>query len=145
MAKGNSVDSKYFIDTDESLIRVQVWGELRAHDVIKLMRAIGADPRHRPDMGAIIDLREAHGHWDYSEIQRLRDYVVRIAHPSHQRRWAAVASPGTLVAAARVLIVISEQVAGSILMQLFDDVQSASRWVRGVRTAPQDAIVAAAD
>ncbi len=142
--EGKNVDSKYFIDTDGSLVRVQVWGELRAHDLIKLMRSIGADPRHRPDMGAIIDLREAHGHWDYSEIQRLRDYAVRIANPHHQRRWAAIVSPGTLVAAAHVFIVISEQVAGSIRMQLFDDVQSALRWVQGARIE-QDAAVATVD
>lgn len=142
--KGKIMDSKYFINADESLVRVQVWGELRAHDVIKLMRSIGSDPRHRPDMGAVIDLREAHGHWDYSEIQRLRDYVARIASRQHQRRWAAIVSPGTLVAAAHVLIVISEPVAASIRMQLFEDAPTALRWVHGVRTE-QHAAVATID
>ena len=127
------MDSKYFINTNEALVRVQVWGELRAHELIKLMGRIGSDPRHRPDMGAVIDLREAYGHWDYSEIQRLRDYVVRIANPVCRRRWAAVVSPGTLVAAAHVLIVISEPVARTIRMQLFEDPQSALRWVQGGR------------
>ncbi len=127
------MDSKYSINASEGMVHVQVWGELRADDLIKLMRRIGSDPRHRPDMGAIIDLREAHGQWDYSEIQRLRDYVARIAGPHGQRRWAAVVSPGTLVAAAHVLIVISEPVAGSIRMQLFEDMHSALRWVQGPR------------
>lgn len=128
------MDSKYSINVSEGLVHVQVWGELRADDLIKLMRRIGSDPRHTSDMGAIIDLREAHGEWDYSEIQRLRDYVARIASPHEHRRWAAVVSPGTLVAAAHVLIVISEPVAGSIRMQLFEDMPSALRWVQGLRT-----------
>ena len=55
------MDSKYSIDTSEGLVRVQVWGELRADTLIKLMGRIAADPRHRTDMSAIIDLREAHG------------------------------------------------------------------------------------
>lgn len=124
------MDSKYSIDTSEGLVRVQVWGEIGAGGLIKLMGRIAGDPRHRADMGAIVDLREAHGEWDYSEIQRLRDYVARIATPQ-QRRWAAIVRPGTLVAVAHVLIVISEPVAGSIRMQLFEDAQSALRWVKG--------------
>jgi hypothetical protein len=126
------VDSKYSIDTSEGLVRVQIWGELRADGLIKLMGRIAADPKHRLDMAAVVDLREAHGEWDYSEIQRLRDYVARIATPQ-SRRWAAIVRPGALVAAAHVLIVISEPVAGSIRMQLFEDAASALRWVKGAR------------
>ena len=103
------MESKYSIDASEGLVRLQVWGELRADGLIRLMTQIAADPRHRIDMGAIIDLREAHGDWDYSEIQRLRDYVARVAaprFPPQQRRWAAIVGPGTLVAAAHVLIVM---------------------------------------
>lgn len=126
------MDAKYTIDTAERLVRVQVWGELRAEGLIKLMGRIAADARYRADMHALIDLREAYGDWDYSEIQRLRDYVVRIA-GTGQRRWAAIVSPGTLVAVAHVLIVISEPVAGSIRMQLFEDMPSALRWLNGAR------------
>ena len=78
---------------------------------------------------AVADLREARGTWDYSEIQRFRDYVARIA-SREPCRWAAVVSPGTLVAAVHVLIVISEPVADSIRMQIFEDTQSALRWVQ---------------
>ena len=127
------MESKYSIDASEGLVRLQVWGELRADGLIRLMAQIGADPRHRVDMCAIIDLREAHGDWDYSEVQRLRDYVARVAAPQFgpkQRRWAAIVSPGTLVAAAHVLIVISESVAEHIRMQLFEDGQTALKWVR---------------
>lgn len=125
------MESKYSIDTGEGLVRVQAWGELRAQALIKLMSRIASDPQYRADMGAIADLREAYGDWDYSEIQRFRDYVVSIASPQ-QVRWAAVVSPGTLVAAVHVLIVISEPVAGSIQMQLFEDPHAALRWVKGV-------------
>jgi hypothetical protein len=131
------LESKYSIDASEGLVRLQVWGELRAEGLIRLMAQIGADPRHRVDMCAIIDLREAHGDWDYSEIQRLRDYVARVEAPQFrpQRRWAAIVSPGTLVAAAHVLIVISESVAEQIRMQLFEDGHSALRWVRAGQVA----------
>src|SRR5690606_8447245 len=129
---GDGVDGKYTIDAGEKLVRVQVWGELRATGLIKLMGRIASDPHYQGDMDAVIDLREAHGNWDSSEIQRLRDYVARIGGTA-QRRWAAVVAPGSLVAAARVLIVISEPVAGSIRMQLFDDMPSALAWVRGGR------------
>jgi hypothetical protein len=131
------VQSKYSIDTSEGLVRLQVWGELRAETLMQLMAHIATDPRHRPDMGAILDLREAHGDWDYSEIQRFRDYVARIAAPKHrpkQCRWAAVVSPGSLVAAAHVLIVISDPVAEMIRMQLFEDGQTALRWVKDAHT-----------
>lgn len=130
--RGTIVDSNYWIDTSEGLVRVQIRGEVRASGLIKLMGRIASDPRFRPEMDAIIDLREARGDWDYSEIQRLRDYVVRIA-ASERRRWAAIVSPGTLMAVAHVLIVISEPVSHSIRMQLFDDTQSALRWVKSVR------------
>ena len=132
------VESKYSIDASEGLVRLQVWGELRAEGLIRLMAQVGADPRHRVDMCAIIDLREAHGDWDYSEVQRLRDYVARIAAPQfrpQQRRWAAIVSPGTLVAAAHVLIVITDSVAEHIRMQLFEDGQTALKWVRAVQRA----------
>jgi hypothetical protein len=123
------VQSKYSIDAGESLVRLQVWGELRAEELIRLMGRIGADPQHRADMAAIADLREAYGDWDYSEIQRFRDYVARIG-ASDECRWAAIVSPGALVAVAHVLIVISEPVATRIHMQLFEDFRSAMKWVK---------------
>ncbi len=136
------VESKYSIDTSDRLVRLQVFGELRAEGLIKLMARIAADPHHRADMGAIADLREAYGDWDYSEIQRLRDYVARLAAAEQcpqPCRWAAVVSPGTLVAAARVLIVISEPVAERIRMQLFEDGQAALKWVSAARALEQRA------
>jgi len=122
------VQAKYSIDLRERLVRLQISGELRAAQLIHLMREIAADPRHAPEMGAIADLREAHGNWDFSEVQRFRDYVVRIAVPN-QGRWAAIVRPGALVAAAHVLIVISEPAAG-VRIQLFEDGRSALRWVK---------------
>lgn len=123
------MESRYSIDTSEGLVRLQVSGELRASGLIKLMARIASDPLHRADMDAIADLRQAHGAWDYSEIQRFRDYVARIA-PAQPCRWAAVVSPGTLVAAVHVLIVISEPVSDRIRMQIFEDTHSALRWVQ---------------
>ena len=130
---GRLVESKLSIDASEGLVRLQVWGELRASSLIGLMEQIAADPQHRPQMAAVVDLREAHGNWDYSEIQLFRDYVARVANASELPvpcRWAAIVSPGTLVAAARVLIVISEPLAERIRFRLFEDAQAALRWVK---------------
>lgn len=137
------MESKYSIDTGESLLRLQVWGELRAEELIRLMGRIGADPQHRSDMAVIADLREAYGDWDYSEIQRFRDYVARVG-ASDECRWAAIVSPGALVAVAHVLIVISEPVATRIRMQLFEDPPSAMKWIKET-AGPEKTIAATAE
>ena len=124
------MESSYAIDTQENLVRLKVWGELTAEGLIELMSRTGADPRFGSGMPAIADYREAHGNWDYSEIQRFRDYVVRID-VSGEVRWAAVVKPGTLVAVGHVLILISEAVNARIKMQLFEDPTTALRWIRG--------------
>lgn len=124
------MESSYSIQPAENLVRMQVWGELTVDGLIELINRVGADPSYRSGMHAIADLRQSFGNWDYSEIQRYRDYVVHIAGSRHCR-WAAVVKPGTLVAVGHVLIVISEVVRDSIEMQLFEDPQMALRWVRG--------------
>jgi hypothetical protein len=124
------MESSYAIDTHEQLVRLKVWGELTADGLIALMSRAGADPRYVRGMPAIADYREAHGDWDYSEIQRFRDYVVQIAVQSDVR-WAAVVKSGTLVAIGHVLIVISEAVNARVRIKLFDEPSSALRWARG--------------
>ena len=124
------MESSYAIDSQEHLVRLKVWGELTADGLINLMNRAGADPRYVQGMPAIADYRDAYGNWDYSEIQRFRDYVVRIGLRSDVR-WAAVVRPGTLVAIGHVLILISEAVDARIKMQLFEDPATALRWIRG--------------
>jgi hypothetical protein len=124
------MESSYAIDTQEHLVRLKVWGELTAEGLIALMNRAGADPRYARGMPAIADYRDAHGNWDYSEIQRFRDYVVQIAGQG-EVRWAAVVQPGTLVAIGHVLIVISEAVDSRIRIKLFEEPSSALRWIRG--------------
>lgn len=114
---------------DESLLRLQVWGEVRADALIKLMGTIGADPRHHPAMPAVADFREANADWDYCEIQRFRDYVALLKDGA-ECRWAAVVRPGALAAVAHVAIVISEAAASRIRMQLFDEPRAAVRWAK---------------
>ncbi len=123
------MESSYAIDAQERLVRLKVWGELTADGLIGIMNRAGADPRYVPGMGAIADYREAYGHWDYSEIQRFRDYVVRIAVRS-PIRWAAVVKPGALAAIGHVLILISEAVDSRIRMEMFEDPATALRWVK---------------
>lgn len=123
------MECSYAIDTQEQLVRIKVWGELTATGLIELMNRAGADPDFVVGMPAIADYREAHGNWDFSEIQRFRDYVVRIG-TGEEVRWAAVVKPGTLVAIGHVLILISEAVNSRIRMQLFEDPVAALRWIR---------------
>ena len=61
----------------ENLLRLQAWGELTADGLIGLLNRAQADPQYRPEMNALADYREANGEWDYSEIQKLRDYILQ--------------------------------------------------------------------
>jgi hypothetical protein len=138
------VESKYSIEAGDGLVRLQVWGELRAQGLMALIAQIADDPRHRART-AVVDLREAYGNWDYSEIQLFRDHVARMASAEEltiPARWAAVVNPGTLVSAARVLIVISEPSAQRIRLRLFEDIQAALNWARKTpRTRPLESVL----
>ncbi|HLS79842.1 MAG TPA: hypothetical protein VK025_00360 [Steroidobacter sp.] len=127
--RGTYAESSYAIDSQEQLVRIKVWGELTVEGLIELMKHAGADPRYVPGMPAIADYRDAHGDWDYSDIQRFRDYIVRIA-VRKQARWAAVVKPGALAAMGHILILISEAVGCRIRMRLFDEPAAALRWVK---------------
>ncbi|MBL8265075.1 O-acetyl-ADP-ribose deacetylase [Steroidobacter sp.] len=124
------MESRYAIDTSANLIRFEVWGELTAESLIELLDQVRADPRYVPGMHALGDYREAYGNWDYSEIQRFRDYLMHIAVPC-EVRWAALFRPGNLAAAAHVLILISEAVGSDIKMRMFEEPAAAMRWMRG--------------
>ena len=125
----NVVESRFTIDPVENLVRLKLGGRLSADELTGLMRRIALAPRYRSGMHAIADFRECVGVWDYSEIQRFRDFVTN-ACGTQPRRWASIVQPGELEAVGRVLIVISEAVDTRIHMQLFDDEASAERWVR---------------
>ena len=124
------MDSSYSIDPIENLVRMKVGGQLSIDGLMTLMRAIGEDPQYRSGMHAIADFRECIGAWDYSEIQRFRDYVARSC-GVRPRRWASIVHPGELESVARVLIVISEAVEVRIRMRLFAEPDEALRWIRG--------------
>jgi hypothetical protein len=124
------MESSYSIQPVERLVRMQVCGELTVDGLIELIDRIGADEHYQSGMHAIADFRQSVGNWDYSEIQRYRDYLARIA-GRRDCRWAALVKPGTLLAVGHVLIVISEAIRGSIELQLFEDPQVALRWVQG--------------
>jgi hypothetical protein len=123
------MESRYSIDAQENLLHLQAWGELTVEGLIALLNRAQADPQFRPEMNAIADYREANGHWDFSQIQTLRDYIHRVEVPC-EVRWAALLKPGSLAAAGHVLIVISEAVGARIKMRMFDDPQHAMRWIR---------------
>lgn len=123
------MELSYSIDAQENLLRLQAWGKVTVDGLIDVLNRAQADPRYRPDMNSLGDYREAHGEWDFSEIQRLRDYILRVEVPC-EVRWAGVLKPGSLAAAGHVLIVISEAVGARIKMRMFDDPQQALRWIR---------------
>jgi O-acetyl-ADP-ribose deacetylase (regulator of RNase III) len=124
------MESSYSIEARENLVRFKVWGELTAESLIELLNRAVADPRYVPGMNAVADYREAHGNWDYSEIQRFRDYLIHLAPPG-EVHWAAVMKPGNLAAAGHVLILISEAVGSNIKMRIFEEPAAALRWVNG--------------
>src|SRR5262245_25018951 len=123
------MESSYSIDSADDLARLKIWGVLTVEGLIELMGQVGSDARFRPGMRVLADFRDARGTWDFSDIQRFRDHVARIAGPI-ERRWAAVVQPGELVAVGRVTILISEAIGTNIRMQLFDDPRIALRWLR---------------
>lgn len=125
-----TMDSSYSIQPAEHMVRLQVWGEVTVDGLIDLFERIGADERYDPRMHGIADFRQSVGNWDYSEIQRYRDYLAHIA-GRRNCRWAALVKPGSLQAIGHVLIVISEATRGSIEIQLFEDPQVALSWIKG--------------
>jgi hypothetical protein len=125
------MESSYSIHPAENLVKMRVWGELTVDGLIDLITRTGQDPAFDPGMNAVADLRESHGNWDYSEIQRYRDFVVHVVAGSHKRRWAAVVKPGTLVAVVHITILISDEVRDVLEMELFDEPVRATRWARG--------------
>lgn len=131
--KARNMESSYSIEPGERLVRLKIWGELHAPRLIEVLDRVGADPRFTPGMCAIADFREACGSWDYSEIQRFRDYLLQLGLPPREVRWAALVKPGALVAIGHVLILISEAVGARVRLQLFENPQQALRWVRGER------------
>ncbi len=124
------MDFTYSVHPEENLIRARVYGEVTVDGMIDLTLRAGRDTTFRPGMNVIVDLRESSGSWDYSEIQRYRDFIVHIAR-EHKRRWATVVRPGDLAGVARMVIVISEPIRQFVELQLFDDPETALQWVRG--------------
>lgn len=123
------MESSYSIDPNERVVRLTLSGRVTVDALTSLMRTIGEDPQYRSGMHAIADFRECIGGvWDYSEIQRFRDYVVR-ACGARPRRWASVVPPGEIEAIGRVLIVIAEAAESQIRMRLFEDPSDAKRWI----------------
>jgi len=122
------MESSYSIEPAENLVRMQVTGEVTLESLKSLINQVGKDPHYHPGMHAIADLRHSHGQWDYSEIQRFRDYLAHIAQ-QRQCRWAALVKPGAVVAIGYVVILISEGV--GIQMRMFEDPHQALHWIRG--------------
>jgi hypothetical protein len=124
------MESNYSIDTKQNLVQMKASGEVTVDGVIDLLNRATGDPRFVPGMCAISDYREAHGCWDYSEIQRLRDYLLRFP-VDRGVRWAGVLKPGELAAAGHLLILISEALDAPVKMNIFEEPEQALRWVRG--------------
>lgn len=122
------MESSYSIETADNLVRMRISGVITVDGMIELIRHLGRDPQFRPTMAVLVDMREGSGDWDYSEIQRYRDYLVHIAR-MHKRLWAAVVPAGSLEALMHVLIVISEAMSDRIRMQWFEEPQQALNWI----------------
>jgi hypothetical protein len=123
------MESSFSIHETDDLLYVHVRGEVTVDGLIDMVRRSRSHPAFRDGMSSVCDLRESHGHWDFSETQRYRDFIVHIA-GTHKRRWAMVARPGALAATLHVVILISDQIGHIIQMQVFDDPEKACRWAR---------------
>lgn len=125
------MEFSYTLLPNEQLLRFQSCGCVSADRLIEAIRKIGSDRAYRPGMPVFADFREAHTtDWDYSEIQRLRDYLVRISRTWARARWAAIVKPGSLEAVGHTVIVITEALDAHITIRLFDDPQAALTWLR---------------
>lgn len=124
------MESSYSIHPSDNLVELQTGGKLTVDGLIELMRRIAADGSYRNGMHAVADFRQSSADWDYSEIQRYRDHVVR-ATDGYECRWAAVVRPGRLAEVGRMVILISEALNARARMQLFDDPQLALQWAKG--------------
>ena len=130
------MESSYSIESDHNLVRLEIWGEVTVAGLTAALLLLAADPRYRAGMNGVVDFREAHAQWDYTEIQRFRDFVVQrrsVERPTC--RWAALARPGDLAAAGHVMIVISEPMDPTLEMELFEDPVSALRWINARKDA----------
>ncbi|HEY5809459.1 MAG TPA: hypothetical protein VIT67_15905 [Povalibacter sp.] len=123
------MESSYSIEPAENLVRLRIWGAITVDGMIELIRRIGRDPGFRhSSMAVLVDMRGCSGDWDYSEIQRYRDYLVHIAQ-SHKGLWATVVPAGSVEALMHVLIVISEALGDRIRMRWFEEPHQALSWI----------------
>lgn len=124
------MESNYSIHPTDNLVKLHIQGELTVDGLIGVMRQIAAEGNFRHGMHAVADLRQSSADWDYSEIQRYRDHVVRATHVQ-DCRWAAVVRPGRLAEVGHIVIVIAEALGARARIQMFDDPQLALLWARG--------------
>jgi hypothetical protein len=125
------MEFNYTILPAERLVRLQCWGDVTAEHLIGLMKRIGTELDYHPKLPVLADFREAQGEWDYSEIQRFRDYLVDIGRHRDGVRWAALVGSGSLTGVGHVVILITEAIATGINMRLFEDPTAALQWLRG--------------
>jgi hypothetical protein len=124
------MESSFTIHEADDLLYLRVRGEVTVDGLINMIKRSREHPNFREGLSSVCDLRESHGHWDFSETQRYRDFIVHIA-GVHKRRWAMVARPGALAATLHVVILISDQVSHIIRMQASDDPDKARSWAMG--------------
>ena len=123
-----AMQSTYWIDEDANVVRLRVRGQVTVNELVEVMQGLCRDHRFSLAMNAIADYREAFGEWDYSEVERFRDFVVKVPVTSFVR-WAVVLKPGSLVAVGHVLILISEACEEHIRIRLFESMSGAQEWV----------------
>ncbi|MET0984116.1 MAG: hypothetical protein ABW034_01790 [Steroidobacteraceae bacterium] len=135
------MEFRYSIQNPERFLRLHCRGSVTASGLIQMMQHIAADPQCSVALPVLADLREATGEWDYSETQSFRDYLVRTGRGRQVVRWGAIMSPGTLVAACHIVILITEPQACGIHMRLFEDPAVAEAWVLAERSAGKESVV----
>lgn len=120
---------EYTIDSEAGLIFTKFQGKFDVETTISCLRRVYDDPRFRPGMDSLNDLRLATIDWDYEELERFRTFVESVKEIRGRCRWAILLKAGATYVTTSIASVIGEAHGIGIDVKLFDEDVSALRWL----------------
>ena len=119
----------YSIDTERNFIEVKFFGTMSVAEKIAHDEKILDDPRFRPNMDAVCDLREVLFDWQMQDIDRLRSFVQKVRGRIGAARWAIVVNGGPTDFTAKVFTLLHLAYDKSIVIELFKTPEAATAWL----------------